>query len=192
MRAYFGLDRRLARIVSATTEPMLGQMRLAWWRDMLLTPPSDRPNGDAVLDGVSNKWGGGEATLIELVDAWEVLVVAEQIGQSEIEVFTAGRAAPFTALIEGGSPTDAASILSAASVWVLADAASRVSQPEELNEFLTAASSYSTKSFRLPRELRGLAVLTALARRSLKRGGRPMMEGRSAALVAIRAGIFGR
>ena len=46
------LDRRLARIVTRTSEPMLGQMRLAWWREMLGKPASDRPRGDAVLDGV--------------------------------------------------------------------------------------------------------------------------------------------
>ena len=42
----FALDFRLARIVGAATEPMLGQMRIAWWRDMLSKPVGDRPRGD--------------------------------------------------------------------------------------------------------------------------------------------------
>ena len=50
MRVAFELDRRLARIVAATTEPMLGQMRLAWWRDILAKPVDERPRGDVVLD----------------------------------------------------------------------------------------------------------------------------------------------
>ena len=74
------LDRRLARIVARTTEPMLGQMRLAWWREALAKPPGDRPRGDLVLDGISLHWAGHEAGLLPLVDAWEVLVTADRLG----------------------------------------------------------------------------------------------------------------
>ena len=35
--------------MARTTEPMLGQMRLAWWRDALGKPVDERPRGDAVL-----------------------------------------------------------------------------------------------------------------------------------------------
>jgi phytoene synthase len=42
----------------------------------------------------------------------------------------------------------------------------------------------------LPKTLRGLAVLEALALRALRRGGRPLMEGRGAPLTAFRAAIF--
>jgi phytoene synthase len=31
---------------------MLGQMRLAWWREALGKPLADRPRGDEVLDAV--------------------------------------------------------------------------------------------------------------------------------------------
>ena len=55
LRIFLELDGRLARIVSATTEPMLGQMRLAWWRDALGMAVSERPQGDAVLDGIGNR-----------------------------------------------------------------------------------------------------------------------------------------
>ncbi len=43
---------------------------------------------------------------------------------------------------------------------------------------------------RLISEARGLAVLSALGARALRRGGRPLMEGRSAALVAAKAAIL--
>ena len=52
LRVFFELDLRLGRLVSATTEPMLGQMRLAWWRETLVKDEIDWPNGDHVLDGV--------------------------------------------------------------------------------------------------------------------------------------------
>ena len=44
----------------------------------------------------------------------------------------------------------------------------------------------------LPVSAKGLAVLGALGLRALKRGGRPLMEGRGAALVALRAAMLGR
>ena len=50
------LDRRLARIVSRTSEPVLGQMRLTWWREALGKPPTERPLGDAVLEAIGEHW----------------------------------------------------------------------------------------------------------------------------------------
>jgi hypothetical protein len=44
----------------------------------------------------------------------------------------------------------------------------------------------------LPRTLRPLTVLTGLARRSLGRGGAPLLDGPRAALLAMRLGIAGR
>ncbi|MBU1756741.1 MAG: hypothetical protein KJ703_07135, partial [Alphaproteobacteria bacterium] len=38
----FTLDERLARIVATVREPLLAQMRLAWWRDRLGEAPASR------------------------------------------------------------------------------------------------------------------------------------------------------
>jgi len=192
MRTYFALDQRLSRIVSATTEPMLGQMRLAWWRDMFGTEPSERPSGDVVLEAVSEYWHGREVTLTELVDCWEVLIVSEEIGPQEISAFSAGRAAGFLAMFTETAKQDAAPILAAASSWAIADAASRVSDIEERRLFVDAGLSQVRKGGQMSRELRGLAVLEALSLRALKRGGRPLMEGRGAALTVFRTAILGR
>ena len=37
-----------------------------------------------------------------------------------------------------------------------------------------------------------LAVLAGLGRRALRRGGGPLLDGRAAALLALRLGMFGR
>ncbi len=44
----------------------------------------------------------------------------------------------------------------------------------------------------LPIALRPFAVLAALGRRSLSKGGRPLLEGRLAAATVMRAGLIGR
>lgn len=185
-----GLDRRLARIVARTTEPMLGQMRLAWWREALNKPVAERPRGDAVLDALGQQWAGREAALIAMVDGWEVLASASALGSKEIAAFGAGRGAFFGALIDNGPRTDQDRVTAAAFRWALADAATAVSDPDERARLIAAGLARGDDGGRLPKDLRGLAVLDALARRSLRRGGLPLMDGRGASLAALRAAIF--
>ena len=189
------LDRRLARIVARTQEPMLGQMRLAWWRDALGKPPGDRPRGDVVLDGLGLHWSGTEAALVTMIDGWEVLVTADQIGPDEARAFATQRGAFFGALFgalgEGGDDAALARRLAAAGQrWAAADAAAAVGDPAERAALIAAGCAQERPTASLPRAFRGLAVLDALAQRALRRGGRPLMEGRGASLTAIRAAIF--
>lgn len=189
LRAALALDHKLGRIVAATTEPMLGQMRLAWWRDTLSRPVEERPSGDEVLDAVGLHWKGLELPLVRLVDGWEVLVTTEELDTKAIEAFGEERGAFFESLHDGGQ-TDR--IVSAAFRWAVADAAASVSDNKERTNLIEAGLGRRQGDGSIPRALRGLAVLEALALRALRAGGRPLMEGRSASLVALRAGILGR
>jgi phytoene synthase len=184
------LDRRLARIVGRTGEPMLGQMRLAWWRDALGTPAGARPRGDAVLDAIALHWAGREAALAAMVDGWEVLVTAERLGPSEAEALGRGRGAFFVALAPDASPDDRRRLEAAGRRWALADAAAGVSDEAERAVLVAAGLAEAGGAGRIPQHLRGLALLEGLALRALGRGGRPLMEGRGAALAALRAAIF--
>jgi 15-cis-phytoene synthase len=184
------LDRRLARIVARTTEPMLGQMRLAWWREALTKPVEDRPRGDAVLDAVGQYWAGREAALAAMVDGWEVLITADRLGPVEAEAFGAGRGAFFAALCENVTPAQAERAAAAGFRWSIADAAASVSDAEERAVMIATGLAQDNLRARWPSDLRGLAVLDALSVRALRRGGCALMEGRGASLVALRAAIF--
>ena len=188
----FALDRRLARIVSQANEPMLAQMRIAWWRDELGKPPGQRPAGDAVLDAAGSLWAGREFALHALIDGWENLLAEAPLPQHQALGFAAGRAAPFLSLMQddelGG---DAEAVALAARRWSLADLSAHVSTGRERTDLVALGRANGLQPARLPAAFRGLAVLDALARRSLKRGGRPLMEGRGAALTALRAGLLG-
>lgn len=190
LAAMLALDGRFARIAGQTSEVMLGQMRLAWWRDMLKASPQDRPHGDAVLDAIGRHWTGREAALGELIDAWEVMVATEEMERADIAAFARGRAAPFAALADEQGGAGAAE--AAGMRWALADAVPRLSDADERAAFVEVALEQADDRPRLPRALKGLAVLDALALRALKRGGRPLMEGRGAAIAAMRAAILGR
>lgn len=183
------LDRRLARIVGRTQEPMLGQMRLAWWREALGKAVADRPRGDAVLDAIGHHWQGREASLVALVDAWEILVTSASIGSQEAAAFGSGRGAFFAALAGEGA-AEQARLAAAGARWALADAAAGVSDPAERAVLTSAGLGVGGAQVRIPGDLRGLAVLESLALRALRRGGRPLMEGRGAPLAALRGAIF--
>jgi phytoene synthase len=184
-------DRRLARIVARTSEPMLGQMRLAWWREALAKPRDHRPRGDAVLDAIGVHWEGRESALAPMVDAWEVLVIAEKLGPEEAASFGAGRGAFFAGLADGeASGLVAARLGLAGRRWALADAAAGVSDTAERAVLVAAGLAPGEGVGRIPRALRGLAVLEALALRALCGGGHPLMLGRGAPLAALGAAIF--
>ncbi len=190
MNTAFQLDRRLARIATRTQEVMLGQMRLAWWRDALARPVTERPRGDAVLDAIGTHWTGREAPLIAMVDGWEVLTTAERLGRAEAEAFAAQRGAFFVALWDDCPPAAAVRLSAAGLRWAAADAAAAVSDRQEREALIAAGRARQIPLGRVPRRLRGVAVLDALARRALQREGRPLMEGRGAPLAAYKAAIF--
>jgi phytoene synthase len=192
LRIFLELDSRLARIVSGTTEPMLGQMRLAWWRDTLGTPANGRPSGDAVLDGIAAHWPGRETALVRLVDGWEHLLTGPPLSELDARGFAEGRRDALIAVYDRGADSaDYAAFAAAAWNWAIADVAANVSDVQE-RAMLVQLGLGVRQSKMAPKRARGLAVLGALGLRALQRGGRPLMEGRGASLVATRAAIFGR
>jgi len=194
LRIFLELDQRLGRIVAATSEPMLGQMRLAWWRDMLGKPVEDRPRGDSVLDGIGDHWLGREAGLVKLVDGWEHLLDEPPLSENAASRFLSARQEALMTVFGQKTGSDRASVPydNAAWRWAASDLAAKVSLEEERDLLVTLGLANENPNSSLPRKARGLAVLGALGSRALKRGGRPLMEGRTASLVATRAAIFGR
>jgi phytoene synthase len=194
LRILLEFDQRIARIVAATTEPMLGQMRIAWWRDTLGMPANDRPRGDAVLDGLGQFWSGVEAPLIAVVDGWEHMLSDPPLTREAALAFAQGRGEGMAGLSQiVGSPVRIAGDLRVCGqIWALADAASHIAQGAERQTLLNLARELPRPSNTLPSPFRGVAILYALAERSLQADGAPLMAGRGAALVALRAGLFGR
>jgi len=191
--AFLAFDQRLARIIAQSNEPMLAQIRIAWWRDRLAQPKPERPEGDAVLDAIGQHWAGAEAALIQLANGWEEMLADPPISPSAVERFLAARAEPFREL----SPADERahsyeSVNQAARIWALADIAVNMSEPQERATIIAQGLDEMRAVKRLPKCWRGLAVLRSLAMRSLRAGGRPFMAGRGAAVAALWTGMTGR
>jgi phytoene synthase len=187
----FALDSHCGHILRQAREPILAQMRLAWWRDAIAADPSARPKGDPLL-GAIDAWQEESGSLIELVSAWEHLV-GDMLDEDAISRFANSRAAGFSGfarLLGHASHEDQAAL--AGRRWALADLASHLGKPFERALALEVARRLPAHRLDLPKGLRALAVLDGLARRSLSQGGAPLLAGRCAALRALRLGLLGR
>lgn len=185
------LDARCAAIVRQAREPMLAQMRLAWWREVLEKPASARPAGDPLL-GMLAHWEGEEQALSGLVDGWEVLLSGAPFGQAQAGDFVQGRVGAFAGLarlarVDGGMEH----VRRAAACWAANDLASGLSDEQERAVALELAQRAMEGRWALPRTMRPLAVLAGLARRGIGRGQRGP-GGAGEMIAALRLGMFGR
>ena len=184
--ALLALDGRLAAIVRRRGEPMLAQMRLAWWRETLEAPCEGWPVGEPILAALT-RWKTPGA-LAALAEGWEHLL-ADNLDAPAITGFATGREIAMAALA-AETEVEPGSAARAARSWALGDLAANLTDPAE-KSLVVALADTSTPPL-LPRPMRPLAVLAALGRRSLLRGGRPLLEGRGAAATALRVGLLGR
>ncbi|MEN9683991.1 MAG: hypothetical protein RLZZ427_1742 [Pseudomonadota bacterium] len=186
----FALDARLAGIVRSNREPLLAQLRMAWWRDRLDAPIAPDGGGEPLLALLHN-WGEERAALTALIDGWEALLGAAPLDHAALAEFAAGRAAACAALSRQlGHPEHADAAYRAGTNWAWADLAARVSHPDERAAAIAALGLADWGELALPRTLRPLAVLNALAHRG--RNGSGLLAGMGSMVVALRVGMFGK
>ncbi len=72
----FALDAKLGDIIRTTSEILIGQMRLTWWRDILTKPADERPAGEPLLELLTPLEAAGQdiSPLIRMVEGWEMLL----------------------------------------------------------------------------------------------------------------------
>lgn len=79
MSALWGLAARLTKLLLDAREPLIGQIKLAWWRDMvtmIANDPDALPKGEPLLAELQATWAG-QGGLDALVDAAEAMLLAE-------------------------------------------------------------------------------------------------------------------
>jgi 15-cis-phytoene synthase len=85
-------DARFAGVIGNASEPLIGQMKLAWWRDAVRAGASENPKGEPMLSAlfafdqpILTKGTGA------LIDAWEILVADPQWSASTVQDFAQAR-----------------------------------------------------------------------------------------------------
>ena len=184
-------------VLRTTSEPQLGEIRLAWWRERLeeldSQPPPAEPRLQAVAaDLISRGIEGREVAT--LANGWRRLFelfpwdirVAEALWFRGRYLFTLGARIL-------SQPNDA--IEGAGGVWALVDAARHCSDAESRDLLLSQARTFARglAGARFPSTLRPLSMLAALAVRDCAAGKPFGPEGTPArAASMVRHRLSGR
>lgn len=180
------LDQRLAGILRRSREPMLAQLRFAWWREHFREGAAPWPEGEPLLVALA-PWRADPAPLAALVDGWEAMAGEAPLGEAAFLALAEGRAG----VLAQGEGRDRESAWRMARNWALADIALHLSHPQEREAALVLLQAQDWRPSRLSRRNRAVAVLHRLAEHQLRaeREGRPL--SRIALLAAMRAGLIG-
>ena len=185
--ALFAIDDAMRDVVTSSTQPALGAIRLAWWREALERIDSRPPPPEPRLQQVAAELlphGVTGAMLAGLEEGWAALLDeqpdAKQVGERGSRLFAIG------ARLLGGDDRhlDAAGRLFAVEQAARAGMGQMPYPAEEMRRLA---------GHRFPRALRPLTALARLAARDAKQA--PAIEpeatpGRAAALLSHR--LFGR
>ena len=184
--ALFGIDDAMAEVVASSSQPALGAIRLAWWREALERLDQSSPPPEPRLQAAAAQLlprGINGAQLAGLEDGWATLLDEEpdieRIGTRGSRLFAmAGR------LLDDHDP--------------LLDAAGRLFAYAEAARMGWAVQFWPMEEMHMlarhhfPRRLRPLTALTRLAARDVKQAPEVEPEatpGRAAALLSHR--LFG-
>ena len=180
----------MADVVRTTSEPMLGAIRLAWWRERLEelddgAPPPPEPRLQAVAYELLPRGVRG-SELARLERGWLGLFdpFPWDVGTSEA-IWFRGRllfALGAQLLARTGD-----AIEEAGGLWALADVARHCSDPASRSMLLGQARRFAKAlaGARFPARLRPLSMLAALAVRDVKRGEPFEAEGAPARAAAV-------
>jgi phytoene synthase len=165
--ALFALDERFGQVVASTTEPMIGLMRLAWWREALEKLDRDPAPAEPLLGLLADHVLPGGVTgarLAAIEDGWAALIdgapdqeaIARHGRERGRNLFAAGAA------ILG---TDAVRLADAGEIWALVDLGCRYSDAQVRATALARANELiaGLPRHRWPKAARPLAALLVLA-----------------------------
>lgn len=172
IEALFALDAALGGVLRTTREPLVGQMRLAWWREALERLDAGAPPAEPVLQALASEVlprgiAGGE--LRDMVDGWEPLLGA--LGPDAIADHARCRGrllfeiAARTMEAAAGDP-----VADAGEGWALADLSGNLSDAGtgNLARERAATALAQVRGMRWSRNGRPLGALALIAQRSLR------------------------
>lgn len=168
LSALWRLDERLAAIVARTETPGVGQIRLTWWHDALLSMRTAAPVDPLLID-LAVESAIDPVRMPPLIDGWEILLDPLPLSDAQIEAHARGRGGTLFMVAGEVLGQQDERLAEAGRLWALADLAARISDP------VTAARARALAPQvrgRWPRRLRALGVLAVLAKRDVRQARR--------------------
>jgi 15-cis-phytoene synthase len=160
LTALLALDRTLGNVVRTTSQAMVGQLRLAWWREALAALDAGRVPAEPVLVALAAHAlpaGVSGTALAETIDGWEELLVNDPPDPATLGRYALARGRLFelagVALGAAGDP-----LAAAGPGWALADLSRHLRDPA------SAAAAHAA----------ALPLLTEATARRWSRAGRPL------------------
>ena len=194
LAALFSIDRAMGDVVRTTKEPLLGPIRLAWWRERLeeldddgtapAEPRLQQAAGELIPRGVTGReLAALESGWLRMFDPFPWTVQT-----SEAIWFRGNLLFGLGARVVGRADER---IQGAGGLWTLVDAARHCSDPQSRAMLVEQARSFARglAGVRFPGPLRPLSTLTVLAIRDCRRGEpfeREGTPGRAAAMLRHR------
>ena len=171
LTALWRLDVALGAVLAGGNEPLISQIKLAWWRDSLDKLDREKAPAEPVLQEVAQHVlplvPGSELSAME--EGWGVLLSQDALTPEDLASYAAGRGALLfrhSATVLGEQlPSE---METAGEAWALVDLA-RHSNPADAESAMAAAAE-RLRPLRWPSPLRPLGMLAALAARDVQRG----------------------
>lgn len=172
IEALWRLDAAFAAILATGTQPMVSQLRLAWWREALerldSAPPPAEPVLQALAAHVLPTVSGAEMAAME--EGWLILLSDETLTPDELARYAelrGGLLFAYSARLLGDS---AFPVQRGGELWALADLVRHSRRRDDVKTPLPQSK------LKWPRKLRPLGMLTMLARRDLERSGQQVEQ----------------
>ncbi|HJS10486.1 hypothetical protein [Sphingopyxis sp.] len=182
LSALWGLAARLTKLLLDAREPLIGQIKLAWWRDMaglIASDPGALPKGEPLLAELQATWAG-QSGLDALVDAAEAMLLAGS--DDERRAVSESFGGHLFALSGGGE--------AGGKRWGLVWGAGVEESEAEARDLLDHAKALGAPSRRIFGGNRSLLMLDRWAGLIASHDGERHL--RSEAMLLLRLGLFGR
>ena len=168
VEALWRLDAALASVLSTGREPLISQIRLAWWREALEKLDRERAPAEPVLEALAKHVvpkgiSGGELSAMEA--GWSALLSPDPLGPDELDLYASARGGllfRFTARLLG-NPSPSAEVEAGGGAWALIDLARHSANAADADAAVAAART--APPHRWPSRLRPLGMLAVLATR---------------------------
>lgn len=164
----FLLDNACAQVARTVHEPLMAQIRLAWWRDGLLAETTRAAHRSPEMDALRALEGFGQMQphLVAMIDGWEELILFDGADpDAMLTAYARGRGGGLFAAFGGAAESDATD----GPVWALWDLVGHLGDEVLAQKAVAIAGEAAAKprDMRLPRML---TMMAGVARDDVRRG----------------------